>query len=120
MPTIELIYDSACPNVEDARTQLRKACAQAGLDFRWREWNRSSLDSPSYVRHFGSPPVLVDGRDVAGLQPAPGGNCCRLYLSGKGEVRRSPGVEAIVAALVQRKEAETVSGSRANRFAWPR
>ena len=116
--TIELIYDSDCPNVENARAHLRKACAQAGLDLPWREWDRSSLDGPSYVRRFGSPTVLVDGKDVAGLQPARGGNCCRLYLSDKGEVRRSPAVEAIVAALVQSKEAETDSGNRANRFGW--
>ena len=65
MTTIELIYDSDCPNVEDTRVQLRGVCAQAGLDPRWREWNRSSPDSPSYARHFGSPTVLVDGKDVA-------------------------------------------------------
>lgn len=118
MMTIELIYDSDCPNVENTRAHLRNACAQAGLEPRWREWNRSSLDSPSYIRHFGSPTVLVDGKDVAGLQPAHGGNCCRLYLGDKGEVRRSPAVEAIVAALVQSKEAETDSVSRANRCGW--
>ncbi len=118
MMTIELIYDSDCPNVENTRSHLRKACAQAGLEPRWREWNRSSLDSPSYARHFGSPTVLVDRKDVAGLQPARGGNCCRLYLSDKGEVRQSPAVKAIVAALVQSEEAKTESGSRTNRFGW--
>jgi len=118
MPTIELIYDSDCPNADDARAQLRKACAQAGLEPRWREWNRSFPDSPSYVWHYGSPSVLVNGKDVAGLQPAPEGNCCRLYLGDKGEVRRSPAVKTIVVALVQSKEAETDSVSRANRFGW--
>lgn len=118
MMTIELIYDSDCPNVENTRSHLRKACAQAGLEPRWREWNRSFPDSPSYVWHYGSPSVLVNGKDVAGLQPAPGGNCCRLYLGDKGEVRRSPAVEVIVAALVQCDEAEIDSGSRAKRFGW--
>ena len=118
MTTIELIYDSDCPNAEDARAQLRKACAQAGLEPRWREWNRSSLDSPSYARLFGSPTILVDGTDVAGSQPASGGNCCRLYQGDKGEVHRSPAVQVIVAALVQSEEAETHSGSRANSFSW--
>lgn len=118
MTTIELIHDSDCPNVEDARAQLRKACAQAGLEPRWVEWNRSFPDSPSYVWHYGSPSVLVNGKDVASLQPAPGGNCCRLYLGDKGEVRRSPAVEVIVAALMHSEEAETHSGNRANRFGW--
>ena len=52
MPTIELIYDSDCPNVEDTRAQLREACAQAGLHVKWREWNRASLGDSSYARHF--------------------------------------------------------------------
>jgi hypothetical protein len=118
MPVIELIYDSDCPNLEETRTQLVEACARAGVKPKWCEWDRSSRDSPLHLQHYGSPTVLVNGQDVAGLPPAAGGPCCRLYLSDKGIVRPSPTVEAIVAALSQSKEPEAASTRLAKRSDW--
>ena len=31
MATVELIYDNDCPNVDDAKAQLRRAFAEVGL-----------------------------------------------------------------------------------------
>ncbi len=66
---VDLIYDADCPNVAAARSQLLAAFARAGRAARWSEWDRGRPDSPGYVRGYGSPTILVDGRDVAGAEP---------------------------------------------------
>ncbi|MDZ7736725.1 MAG: hypothetical protein U5P41_11975 [Gammaproteobacteria bacterium] len=84
MPKVELIYDRDCPNVGPARGQLLRAFAEAGgMPARWREWRRDDPDSPDYVRHYGSPTVLIDGRDIQPVEA--GGDNCRIYaLPGGG------------------------------------
>lgn len=57
---IELIFFDGCPNAEQARENLR---AIPGV-VSWVEWNLSSPDTPDRFRRYGSPTVLVDGRDV--------------------------------------------------------
>jgi hypothetical protein len=37
MLTVELMYDTECPNVQDARAQLLRAFAAAGLPPHWQE-----------------------------------------------------------------------------------
>lgn len=96
---IELIYDSDCPNVEMARTHLLKALAAAGKEARWTEWDRRNPDSPPYVRGYGSPTVLMDGKDLAGGTAGDARASCRLYGSGKDGFSGVPSVEQIVAAL---------------------
>jgi mercuric ion transport protein len=65
MIQVELVYDSDCPAARQARENLREALLRAGLAPRWVEWERSSPDAPERVRAYGSPTMLVDGRDVA-------------------------------------------------------
>lgn len=98
MPGVELIYDSDCPNVPQARANLLRALGQAGLTPRWREWDRADADAPEHVRAFGSPTILVDGKDVAGSKAADAA-CCRIYSGGEGEHQGAPPVALIVAAL---------------------
>ena len=69
MTTVELIYDRDCPNVHEARTQLLHAFARAKVEARWQEWRADDDDSPARVRGYGSPTILVDGRDVADSGP---------------------------------------------------
>ncbi len=98
---VELIWDADCPNVEEARTNVRRAFAQAGVDPKWREWRRDDPAAPDYVRRYGSPTVLVDGVDVAD-QPAGGeANCCRVYARDDGGLSGVPAVEAIAERLRQ-------------------
>lgn len=59
---IDLVFFDGCPNAEQARANLR-AVLDSGS---WREWNLSSPDTPERFRRYGSPTVLVDGRDVTG------------------------------------------------------
>jgi len=96
---IELIYDRDCPNVEATRSHLRQALCQCRRVTRWIEWDRSSKASPEYARRYGSPTVLIDGRDVVGEPPGDGSNCCRIYRDRHGSTQGVPPVEKIVDAL---------------------
>lgn len=99
MSKVELIYDADCPNVEAAREQLRDALGVVGAATQWREWERSDPSSPPYARHYGSPTILVDGKDVAGARPSKDARCCRIYQDERGEMQRVPSGETIVSAL---------------------
>jgi hypothetical protein len=98
MPRLELIYDADCPNIDDARAQIRAALTAAGLPLEWREHDRADPDAPAYARQHGSPTVLVNDRDVAGDTPAQAASC-RIYINGQGRQQGVPPVETIVAAL---------------------
>jgi hypothetical protein len=104
-PVIELIYDRDCPNVEPCRAILRSALEEVGMAPSWREWARDSPDTPAPYRAFGSPTVLLDGRDIS-LVPggaAPAGNSCRIYVDEEGgALRGTPSMRTIVGALASR------------------
>ncbi len=102
--TIELIFDRDCPNAEKVRANLRAALAGPALEAHWTEWDRGDRGSPAYARNYGSPTVLVNGKDVAEvhttepLEPA----CfaaCRLYAGGDGSFSGAPSVDQIAVAL---------------------
>ncbi len=93
---VELIYQESCPNVEGARAALREALRRVGRAPRWREWERGDADAPVRTMLYGSPTILVNGRDVVGAGPGDGSESCRVYGGGQQGV---PPVGAIVAAL---------------------
>ena len=95
---IELIYDKDCPNMEKARRNIHTALIRTGLPQIWKEWDRNDPSSPIHAKNFGSPTVLVDGRDVAGASETEGNNC-RVYLYGLNSIQGVPPVEQIVSAL---------------------
>ena len=97
---VELIYDADCPNVAAARSQLIKAFTVTGVSARWKEWERSSAESPAYVQNFGSPTLLVDGKDIAGLNPSADTRACRVYSGGGGILQATPPLDLICAALL--------------------
>lgn len=99
MPKVELIYDDQCPNVEAARQQLRRAFQEVGQPAEWQEWDRNDSSSPSRVRQFGSPTILVDARDVVGALPCDSANCCRVYHSERAGLDGVPPLDAITTAL---------------------
>jgi hypothetical protein len=98
-PTVELIFDSACPHVEAAREQLRLALTQAGHRAVWVEWDRSAPGAPAYARCYASPSVLVAGRDVAGEALLDAGPGCRLYRDAGGITLAAPSTQMILTAL---------------------
>lgn len=98
MISVEFIYDRDCPNVAAARANLMRAFGEARIFVKWTEWERSSPDTPAYARKFGSPAILVNGRDIAGLSPNPA-TSCRIYSSENGNSLGVPPVELIADAL---------------------
>lgn len=96
---VELIFFKDCPNVEDARVQLQRAFSDIGRPPQWQECDRDDPASPAYASKYGSPTILVDGKDVAGAPPADEADCCRLYHNSSGRLAGVPSVEQIVEAL---------------------
>lgn len=111
MASVDLIYASDCPNVSLARTHLLLAFARAGVKPEWSEHHIGDPEAPAHTRGYGSPTILVDGRDVAGL-PADSENCCRVYESTTGR-DHAPPAEQIAAALTMTSCAKSPSTTRA-------
>ncbi|MFN2376035.1 MAG: MerC domain-containing protein [Candidatus Binatia bacterium] len=97
MANVDLVFDTECPNVPVARANLLRAFAVAGVPARWTEHRIGDPSSPEHTRGYGSPTVLVDGKDVAGVEPA-SEMCCRIYATTTG-IGGAPGVEQIARAL---------------------
>jgi mercuric ion transport protein len=97
MPDVVLLYEGTCPNVREARGNLLRAFSGAKTPASWREVDLEAADTPDAWRAYGSPTILVDGRDVGGAAPATGATC-RLYEV-DGRLARAPSVERIVAGL---------------------
>ncbi|RMH39177.1 MAG: MerC domain-containing protein [Deltaproteobacteria bacterium] len=95
---VELIWQRDCPNVTAARRSLMQAFSLTGVPARWREWCLDDDDCPEHARAFGSPSILVDGLDVAGV-PAGTGASCRLYPVEEGGFAPAPTPTAIAARL---------------------
>jgi mercuric ion transport protein len=112
MPDVELIYDKDCPNIETARSQLLRAFAEADVKARWKEWRTDDPDAPSHVHGYGSPTVLVNGKDVAGHEPDLNGPSCRIYAAGDLAVNGAPSVESIIAALSGERETSSTWATR--------
>lgn len=116
MLNVELIYDADCPNVKGTREKLLRAFASAGLTPKWREWDKGSLESPPYVKGYGSPSILINGRDCAGMFPAEEAGSCRVYTNQNGETSGTPTVELITLALGE--ASRNYRESKKRRKAW--
>ncbi|MCK6452150.1 MAG: MerC family mercury resistance protein [Alphaproteobacteria bacterium] len=110
MPTIELVYESSCPNVQRTRMRLAEAMRAAGLAPSWTEWEIGDPAAPAHARAYGSPTILVEGRDVAGQAPGEESRSCRLY-SLDGADRGVPPLDLIVAALSAQGGAPAARGT---------
>lgn len=106
-PEVVIVYSPGCPNLRLARRRVRAALHASDRALHWREWSRESPDTPAFARAYGSPTVLVEGREVApATRGEPGSkgaarrpDCCRLYPDGHGALEGAPSVRAIVEAL---------------------
>ncbi len=95
-PRIELLYFPGCPNIGPARLQLQRALIEVGLPAQWTEHDVNADDAPPHTCGYGSPTILIDGRDVCGVSPAEGA-ACRLYPG--SEVPGAPPLAAVLTAL---------------------
>ena len=105
MVTVDLVYAADCPNVSLARANLLLAFAQTGVKPKWSEHRIGDPEAPAHTRGYGSPTILVDRRDVAGLPPSADA-CCRIYEGAAGWVH-APAAEQIAAALTSAGQATT-------------
>lgn len=96
---VELVYEKTCPNIQAARGALLRAFVEAGVPPRWQEWEVSAPDAPAHVHGYGSPTILVDGRDVSGATAEGDDYCCRIYANGEHPNRGVPPAADIVGAL---------------------
>jgi len=101
---IEFIYDSSCPNIEEAREQIRDVLSELKMPHEWIEWDRANPDAPDYVNRYGSPTILVDGRDVASITDQTAGDSCRLYRNEKDGEEGFPSSLNIKQAIMQNKK----------------
>jgi len=89
---IHLLYFEGCPNVEEARENLKTALSRADLALTWVETDLRSGNAPKKWRGFPSPTILINGRDIAtGRGFARGAESCRFG--------GAPSVAQIAAAL---------------------
>ncbi|MBW8015732.1 MAG: hypothetical protein FVQ82_06060 [Planctomycetes bacterium] len=112
MINVELIFDSDCPNVELAREAIKQALTQAGLDEKWREWDRADVKSPEYVQSYGSPTILVDRKDIAGESTEDSCRSCRVYKDENGRLGGIPPVKLIGVAIEKAKQASTAHNQK--------
>lgn len=98
---VELIYDADCPNVKQARSVLIKAFTRTGVSARWLEWERSAPESPEYAKSFGSPTILVDGKDVVEAGTVSGSGACRVYRNDVGQLGGIPPLDVVCSALAK-------------------
>jgi hypothetical protein len=103
MPKVELIFDLDCPNVSQARLNLFRAFTLAGIAPQWTEWDRNDRESPDYAHRYGSPSILIDGKDIAGEMNRNAANCCRVYLESDESNKGVPSVKLIATALSNAK-----------------
>lgn len=96
---IELVYDSDCPNAEQARINLEQALKQSGIKTEWKEWNRQNENIPSYLKRYGSPTILINGKDIVENMPDSQSDSCRVYADKDGYLQGVPSVEAIKDAI---------------------
>ena len=117
MSDVELIYFAGCPNIMDARSQLLKALELADLPAEWTEWDNQSADAPAYTRHYGSPTILVHGRDVSLSENSADAACCRVYATEAG-IKGVPAIADIVRALKENIARNTPADSSPSRNKW--
>ncbi len=114
-PSVELVKDAGCPNVERARIAIRTALKTLGLAEKWQEWDRDSEETPQQLRMLGSPSVLVNGLDVGCIEGEAAhadANSCRIYLDESGFICGAPSSGMIVREFERQKTATTVRQSR--------
>ena len=90
----ELVFFEGCPHVAQARSELARALRRCGLPPTWREWDTTSADTPASLKGYGSPTVLVEGKDVTGGTAGSGMGCA---------IAGAPRAAVIVAALKRKR-----------------
>ncbi|MFZ3066176.1 MAG: hypothetical protein WA277_12940 [Nitrospirota bacterium] len=98
---VALLYFKGCPNISMARKNLNDAFAKAGVAPQCDEIDLNEPNTPKELKGYGSPTILVDGKDVTGRAPGGESLSCRTYYNAKGEITGAPDVEIIVKVILE-------------------
>lgn len=90
---IQLLYFPGCPRVDATRAALCDALASEKLDLPIEEIDVESPGAPEWARGWGSPTILIDGKEIYD-QEASGAPACRFYVGG------APSIEVIRSRIV--------------------
>lgn len=99
---VERIYEQSCANIGRARMMIRAALLDVGADPEWREWDRDDPNTPLPLRRYGSPTMLVNGRDVGcdeNESAKSEANSCRIYFDESGCGCGAPSAHLIATAI---------------------
>jgi hypothetical protein len=96
---VELLFLPDCPNVSTARHNLAEALIKAGHVLVWKEIDLTAPETPAELRAYGSPTILVDGRDVVGKTAPESALSCRTYFKSNGGITGAPTVDVIIKAF---------------------
>lgn len=103
---VQLLHFQGCPHVDAARQALRDALSAEDIEASVEEIDIGRSEAPAWSRGWGSPTVLVDGKDVEGQGPQPSAMCCRLYTSG------APSIESIRASIAATRAVPPATSDR--------
>ncbi|MEK6678812.1 MAG: hypothetical protein AABY39_05285 [Nitrospirota bacterium] len=98
---VELLYFKGCPNISMARKNLNEAFAKADIPAQWDEIDLNDPNMPKELKGYGSPTILIDGKDVTGIVAEGESLSCRTYYTAKGEITGAPDAEIIVKAILE-------------------
>ena len=76
-PKVQFLSFAGCPLERQARTELEKALAECGLD-RYENVDIMAEQTVEELKSWGSPTILVNGKDGTGHQGGDGVGC-RVY-----------------------------------------
>lgn len=85
---VQLLTFPDCPDADATRNALRRVLSGQGLPPGFEDIDLTAPETPEELRAWGSPTVLVNGKDMAGEGPT--GPTCRLYLTRGGGAQGVP------------------------------
>lgn len=100
-PDIELLWWAGCPSTDKAEAELEQALRDVGLSSARVRRTEITTDDEAEARGFaGSPTILVDGADVASVEPAEATRlACRVYRRRDGRIAPTPDPDDMREAL---------------------
>jgi mercuric ion transport protein len=99
MTLVEFVYEKNCPNIEPTRSILLQAFSKLKMKPHWMEWEISDVSTPGYVRRYGSPTILINGKDVGESENLAKPEQCRLYTQPDNSLSGVPSINIIMNAI---------------------
>jgi len=80
---IQFLYFDGCPNASILEASLAEALTRSGADHPYQRIDLSSGSTDEPIMGFGSPTILVDGKDLFDSPASVAGHLsCRIYPDG--------------------------------------